>query len=386
LLEFGRKQWRDDPEEILSVLGARGRWLAAQNPRWAYATDGLYERLWESKRIDEPWVTFEALRKRDATRARELLESRWDKQSPKTRYEFVYHFKWGLSLDDEAFLERALDDKRYDNHIRRKAADLLASLPDSALCRRMFERARHLLKFKIDDQNRKAIEVTLPEECDEAMRRDGVNPDTHISSGKIWWLRQMLWAIPPKRWSQESGWTVNELIEATNQCALKELLIDGWETAATRFQDEEWIDALFNEAYAKERTSKANLFDALPQARKESLAIEELRTHLVLPPTELPEGFIYRCAGPWSEALSRSVIDWLLHHLAPSWYKRIWPEFFNNYVPERLNPEVIPETISRITEATNPPNQRAPEVERLLKKIQASYDNFQARNEMLNAF
>ena len=97
-----------------------------------------------------------------------------------------------MSLDDETFLEAALDDRRKE--VRGAAADLLARLPESALRRRALERALPLLKFKSNKLRRKTIEVTLPEACDKAMQRDGVEPKPGFRGvgEKAWWLQQML--------------------------------------------------------------------------------------------------------------------------------------------------------------------------------------------------
>jgi hypothetical protein len=52
--------------------------------------------------------------------------------------------RWrALSMDDEPFLERALDDR--DAQVRHKAAALLASLPESRLVRRMIATAGDIL-------------------------------------------------------------------------------------------------------------------------------------------------------------------------------------------------------------------------------------------------
>jgi hypothetical protein len=388
LLEFGRKRWRE-PREILPALGVRVRWLAAQNPAWAYASDRLDETMWEPKSIEEQPGFFHLLRKRDAARARELLESIWDELSPKARYAFLSNFGGGLSLDDEAFLERALDDGRYGGRIRAMAAQTLARLPDSALRRRMFDRARPLLKFKIDELNRKTIEVMLPEERNKAMRRDGLDLEDYSDPRKkADCLGQMLMSIPPRLWSQEAGWTATELIEAANQSEWKNVLIDGWVMAAARSHDAEWAGALFGETYVKERKweGRYQLFNVLPPAQRQSLAIEELKSRLSLLPNELPYDLIFLCDTPWGEALSRLVIDWSLqidwslHKPETLPHDRMWNGFFFvRRVPYLLDPALIPEAISRITEATNPPAQRAPKAERLLNNIQARY-------EMLNAF
>jgi uncharacterized protein DUF5691 len=371
LLELGRmREWLR--EEIAPVLGARGRWLQAQNASWDFAVDGLDETLWETGRLDQRIMFLGALRKRDAARARELLTSNWEKESPKDRSGLLLMFKKGLSLDDEAFLELALDDKRKE--VRQAAADLLASLPGSALSNRMFERARPLLTFKLSRLRRREIEIRLPEKCDKAMQRDGVEPKPALRGvgEKAWWLQQMLGLIPPKVWSQESGWKAGELIEAANKSEWKDVLLDGWSAAAARSRDAEWADALLVETF--EKMDAARLFDVLPPARQESFIIELLRKHPSLHTTKPAYKFIRSCRRQWGEALSRAVIDRLLRNPATAGSDNVWWPIFTNDIGCSLDPALIPETISRFTETTKPPAQRAPAVEQFLNFIQFRHE------------
>src|SRR5262249_47797154 len=104
LLEQGRTQvdvvsmWK----EVSQAVGARGRWLAAQNPDWAYAIGGFDERLWERVSGEQRVAVLAELRKIDAARGRELLESTWEQESPEACADILGAFENGLSLDDEA--------------------------------------------------------------------------------------------------------------------------------------------------------------------------------------------------------------------------------------------------------------------------------------------
>jgi uncharacterized protein DUF5691 len=371
LLNFCRTQ-EETQEEILPVLGARGRWLAAQNPEWAYAISGFDETLWETGSSGQRRAVLAELRKRDAARARELLTSNWAQESPKDRADFLDALKNGLSLDDEAFLEAALDDRRKE--VRVIAVDLLARLPESALRRRVFERARPLLTFKLDKLRRKRIEVTLPEACDKAMQRDGVEPKPyHRNVGeKAWWLQQMLGLIPPKVWLEESGWTVGELIEEAKRGKWKNVLIGGWSQAALLCQDLEWADALLDED-SGEKTQP--LFQIMPQARQEAYIIRLLKADPALNPSKLAYSCIVFCQGQWGQALSRAVIDSLLHTATKGWanYNWIWTSIVDT-VGCRLDPALIPEAVMRLTEATKPLADRLSALEPFLNFIQFRYE------------
>jgi hypothetical protein len=379
LLELGRAQ-EELREAILPALDARGRWLAAQNPDWDYAVGGLDETLWETGGRERRLSFLAEMRKRDAARARESLASTWEQESPKDRADLLAVFEYGLSLDDEAFLESALDDRRKE--VRRAAADLLARLPESALRRRMLERARPLLTFKLNRVKRNTIEIALPEACDKAMQRDGVEPKpySHEVGEKAWWLRQMLGMIPPGIWSLESGWRISELIEAAKRGDWKGVLLDGWSQAARLCQDVEWADALLAETY--EQGQDGYLFQVLPQARQEAFILELLRKDPSLHTSKPARGYVSTCWRQWGAALSRAVVDSLLHHAATDRFKDSWMwSGFTDNIGCRLDPALIPEAISRLTEATKPAAERAPALERFLDFIQFRHEMLKEINQ-----
>src|SRR5262249_9753430 len=75
---------------LLPVLGSRGRWLASQCTDWEYAMGGEeVESFWETAGRDRRFAILESVRKRDAARARELLVSTWEQESPKDRTDFL---------------------------------------------------------------------------------------------------------------------------------------------------------------------------------------------------------------------------------------------------------------------------------------------------------
>jgi hypothetical protein len=377
LLNTGR-MWTDISEEILSVLGTRGRWLAAQNPNWAYALGGFDETLWETGSSGQREAVLAELRKRDPARARESLASNWAQESPKDRAGFLEALRFGLSLDDEAFLEAALDDRRKE--VRGVAVDLLTRLPESALRRRMIERVRPLIIFKLNKVRRKTIEVTLPEACDKAMQRDGVEPKPYYQSigEKAWWLQQMLRLIPPKVWSQESGWTIGELIEAAKHSKWEKVLLEGWTQATALCQDLEWAGALLDETASEKMQS---LFQILPQARQEAFIIKLLEADPSLDTYTKPAYICIACSQrQWGDALSRAVIDSLVHTAKknPKNHYWIWTAISDN-IGRHLDPALIPEAVMRLTEAATSLTERRAELEPFLNFIQF-------RHEMLREF
>jgi Family of unknown function (DUF5691) len=271
-----------------------------------------------------------------------------------------------------------LDDRRKE--VRGVAVELLARLPESSLRRRMLERVRPLIVFKLNKMKRRTIEVTLPEACDKAMQRDGVEPKPYYPNigEKAWWLQQMLSLIPPKVWSQESGWTISELIEEANHSKWKKVLLDGWTQAALLCQDLEWAGALLNET-ASEKMQL--LFQILPQAQQEDFIVKLLEADPGLDTYTKPACLcIVYCQRPWGEALSRAVIDSFVHTATKNLKNRywIWTPIIAN-VGRYIDPTLIPEAIMRLTEATKSLTERRADLEPLLNLIQF-------RHEMLKEF
>ncbi|HEY6400979.1 MAG TPA: DUF5691 domain-containing protein, partial [Blastocatellia bacterium] len=195
LLEYGRTQ-KAMSKEISQALRARGHWLAAQNPAWAYVAV-VDETPLEKGPHRQRKLSLAEMRKADAARGREWLAIHWWQASSGDRKGFLNALENGLSLDDEAFLEAALEDE--SKEIRRMAAHLLARLPESALGRWVFECVRPLITFKIDDLRRKTIEV-----AQKAIMSDAVAPNHYYQSLDLkgWWFERLLGLISPRVWSQ----------------------------------------------------------------------------------------------------------------------------------------------------------------------------------------
>jgi hypothetical protein len=262
LLDHGATD-KNDREAILPVLGKRGIWLAAQNPAWNYVTGtNLAEEIWQTGSSEERLNVLKQIRREDAAKALELLSQSWQQESPSDRARFIDVLQINLSMNDEPFLENALDDKRKE--VRRAAADLLAKMPESQLCKRMLERALPLLEYKSGLRSR--FEVTLPEECDKAMTRDGIDSSSPYSQAgdklgqKSFLLSQILGTIPIQVWRQKWKITTKDILKLTSKNEWQQVLSLAWFNAAQRFPDEEMAEALLENSL----TNKKQLFNSLP--------------------------------------------------------------------------------------------------------------------------
>jgi hypothetical protein len=362
LLELGRHH-SDLRAAILPVLGRRGRWLAAQNPDWKYALqftlfeEETPEEAPDAAGIERRWQIgirgtraglLAHLRRSDPAQGRALVESTWQQDAPEERAAFVKAFTDGLTMDDEPFLESALDDKRRE--VRREAAELLARLPESRLCLRMIARARPLLRLVRPLLKADILEVTLPEACDKALIRDGIEPKPPQGTGeKSWWLLQIVALTPLASWTRQFGKTPAEIVDANRAKEWRDTLLDAWTWATRRQRDPEWAEALLN-AWIEHRGGNVTRgpvpwAEMLPKPMLEAFALRLLRTNtgpLMHAHPALP--LLQQCGPTWSAELTRAVCD----QMADRIQKKTGPdlsvmaysiELFAPFVPLELSAE-----------------------------------------------
>lgn len=355
LLEQGRLH-AEMRAAILPALGARGRWLAGQNPAWAYAAPLPDMAALDERALAEAWDTgtraarlalLADLRPRAPALARELLARDWASEKADDRAASLAALEPGLSTADEPFLEHALDDR--SKEVRRAAAALLARLPESQLVARMRARATAMLRLATDRAGllRRASErlhAEPPTQCDAAMQRDGIEPQPPAGRQKqgerAWWLQGVLGAVPPATWS--AGWerAPADLIALAERSEWKGALLDGWRAAAQNFRDAEWAEALLRHTPAD-----TELLLVLPPARQEALLLDILRGDCT-PLHKHPVLDLLRATRhTWSPALARAALRAVHRHM------RAWRDSYDYQLrgaltdefARRLPPALLPE-------------------------------------------
>jgi hypothetical protein len=275
---------REYQEAILPVLGNRGLWLADQNPAWGFARAiQVDEALWQTGSPEERLALLKQIRREDAAKALELICLTWQQESPQDRARFVEVLRLNLSMNDEPFLEEALDDKRKE--VRKIAAELLTRMPESRLVSRMADRALLLLNYKTGAQAK--FEVKLPKECDKAMTRDGLDSTSPYTYGsqklgdKAFLFAMILKAVPIDFWRQRWKLTTRDLLELTDQTEWQKALNLAWARSALEFHDTEMAEALLREYPDKKKYLFAplTLLDLLAADRREEIILEYLQAH-----------------------------------------------------------------------------------------------------------
>ncbi len=303
-------------DAITTVAGARGAWLAAMNGEWSWVVDRRAvmidvddEQAWTEGSLADRVAYLATARRRDPARGRELLEAVWAKEPSPERAALLPTLSAGLGLDDEPFLDAALDDRRKE--VRIAAQALLATLPGSAYERRMADRAR----ATVAASGRKLV-VTPPDSCDNAMKRDGVEPKPpHGIGERAWWFEQIVSAAPLSTW-ESFGAAPAELAAGKVVDDWAPSLHRAWANAAVRAGDTVWAAALLSAGFGsgvKAKVVDAELTTALHRMLPADEAIATALTRLAAVGTTVAQAaaIVDICPRPWTEPLAAALLGFL---------------------------------------------------------------------------
>lgn len=266
----------------VALAGPLGGWLAGRNEAWEWAASGgaavtgtpdQLEAAWAAGSDERRLAALTALRDADPGRARALLASTWATEPAAVRLAALDVVARSLAPEDEPLLEDALDDRRRD--VRRRAATLLAALPDSRRGARMAARAVPLVR--VEGRLRKRLVVDLPELVDDAMVRDGIDPRAPGGGERRWWLLQLVAGTPLRAWTEALGRPPAELV-ALALSSDGAALVEGWSAAAAVQGDEDWARALLA-ASAPAPAAAGPVLSVLPAEEGDGVAAAWVRRH-----------------------------------------------------------------------------------------------------------
>jgi hypothetical protein len=313
LLDAGRRNSIVRPA-IARVAGRRGRWLAGMRADWRWLRDeaaasdtpeatALTDDVWETGSLGERLGYLTGLRRTAPDRARELVESTWAQESSDDRARFVGAFRVGLSLGDDAFLDRALDDRRKE--VREAALELLRELPGASLGTRMAERARAAVRVEHRRLGADRLIVTPPEELTADLRRDGVGATPARGTGvSAWLLEEVVAGAPLSIWGDPVA-----MLKLARGSDWELPLLHGWAKAATAQRDTAWATALLGHAAAGLRESvRWDLHLVLPPDVLGRLAADALRRE-----DGMANRLLALHSGQWPDELSVAVLETIAH-------------------------------------------------------------------------
>lgn len=305
-------------EKILALCGSRGAWLAAQVPQWQklYAKPG--PDAWSHASPEERIPILRYLRASRPGEGLKLLLSTWEEDGQRERQVLLKELQTGLSLADEPFLERCLDDKRQE--VRRIAAGLLALLPDSALSGRLFRFSAGLWSQK---------DIRPPDSQPTALLRDGIEPLPAGKAGaKAELIRRLFSRIAPLKWEDFFSETPVSVIRRLEKSEWAVPLVSGLCEAIVFHQTANWADAMLLRLSEKSEQPDADAAASMAQCISpgglEQLVIIQLRENRgLIPNNSVSLIALNNAPYAWPERMALQLIDgfrkWLWQINSQDW-------------------------------------------------------------------
>jgi len=254
LLDRARRVRSADPglaDLVAEAGGPRARWLAGLNPDWEFVAAPPPRAL----AGQDAWRLGSAAQRRrylawllanDPDVARDLIRGGWDAAGPAERVMFLSVLADRLSPADEPLLEAAGGDRA--ENVRSRAVDLLASLPGSALGKRIAERALGFVRIEHGGRGPHVL-ITPP-------------PAGQSQPSRARIVLEVVARTPLRTWTEEFGLTAAQIV-AVPSGDWAPVLFTAWSRAAIAQRDHEWTAALIGHALTDRPPRTAGETEAL---------------------------------------------------------------------------------------------------------------------------
>lgn len=231
-------------EKLQGALGSRAKYLIAANEAWANLRLNENVTDWKDANETERIRILQYLRLHQPAEAPALLMDIWDSLKVKPQKAFLKTLAVGLSLADEAFLEKCLDSRRKE--VRTSATHYLSYLPQSAFGQRMLERALSHMKLARKIIKRERIELSFPESPDPVAVRDGLSLALQWKKGGSGQgqLFHILSIVPPTLIAEHFDRNPQALLDAYVRSDWSELLVQATVNAVVCFPTDDWTALL----------------------------------------------------------------------------------------------------------------------------------------------
>ncbi len=319
--------------------------LLGMHPDWKKYAECAHPSDWLStdpaKRIG--YIAF--LRKIHPEEAIRILQPSWEQEPYRLKLSFLKSFRAGLSLNDEHFLEKCLDDPQ--KNIRKKAAALLALLPDSTLSVQLFE---YMASF-LEETNDERLIVHLPQQAEPYWLHLGLqNKKTTApyQSKSATLLGSLIEYLHPSYWSTFLNAPPKTCLEKIEQTPLSDILLHGLVSAVLLHQEQEWADAMADRLFSEKKRRPAVYVEVLEKISPETfnqLLTRQLKNQaFLIEEDSLAYSLIQLSDHPWADELAKAVIlpfqQWLSTARSAQWqvwhYKKIL-----EIASYRINPNLL---------------------------------------------
>jgi len=366
---------------VTPVLGERGRWLATLNPAWSKLfADSTGGDVWETGSRAQRARLLQRQRASDPNAARTRLEAVWASEPPEERAAFLATLREGLSPLDEPLLEKALDDKRKE--VREVAADLLARLPLSALCRRNIDRLKPLVKAKRPMLGKMTVQIELPPDTFKDWARDGLAPKPLLEGlgDRATMLARLIGATPLAFWHEHAGQNAAEIAALTAKSEWRDAILLGLAAASTRQEDAAtakavataWLQIEKSPVLPHHDAMLQDLIAVLPGETREALAAPFLANRKALDARALYL-LLKASTHAWSHEFSRTFVRTLLDYVnATGGYSGYdAQQLLGDQVALRVDPALAP---AANLLAQGAPDVRSNALDKFLATLQCRFD------------
>lgn len=282
---------------IQAVGGARAAWLAQLRPQewgWSAKEPELTEADWDEGTHRPEYLA--QLRGRDPAAGRDLLVRTWPSESAADLAKLIRVCWNGLSLDDETWLEKALDDRRAQ--VRSAAVPLLQRLPGSAYAARMGERVLAMCHAS----GKSALTVELPSAYDAGMKHDGIEEKPKYGQGpRVWWLEQIIESAPLASWRAIDP-DLARLLKRRINDDLRQVVHRALTQATLNQKDTEFALHLAQQSTVVPHAARSLLL-LLPPAQAAQVTVEALRAK-----SSYAAAFLSAVPAPWPPDVVAAVV------------------------------------------------------------------------------
>ncbi|MEL6148353.1 MAG: DUF5691 domain-containing protein [Chloroflexota bacterium] len=302
-------------QNIVTITGWRGWWLAQQRRDWLHLYLAIQPRTYMDRELSimTRLPSLRMLRKNDPDAARRWLEAWLFKEHEHMQVQILRVLQTGLSIADEPYLESLLDDHQ-KILVAEEAANLLMRLDGSAYVQRMKDRMEGALLCRESG----TLHAVKYEFLTEGMRRDVVDRYFFHSRDreKDNWYWAMLGAVPPSFWTELFHTDEHTLINmAMHPESDTHLLLKGWIDAAVHHADRKWLLALLHRLLEDRRDRPVDYYRirGIVQSLPPSLVEDQLIRSMI----EANDAawhildVITHCHHHWSKGFSVVVVDYL---------------------------------------------------------------------------
>jgi hypothetical protein len=318
--------------KLLQIVGKRGQWLAQMHPTWhrlfAQPSQKDDANNWETAKLEQRLELLQIQLESDPATARQWVQSSWDQENVDTRLKMLETLADDLNSEDESWLESLLDDR--SKQIKTWVSQRLSNLPTSALSQRMISRMQRCVEYKPAKGllNRSGkLTITLLDEMDQAMQRDGLDAKAHQDMGAKAALLSQIVARTPLSWWEILESDISKWLKFAqdNEWALP--LVTGWLQAIQTQHHAQWAQQFITDICLIKAPAKAIITDEwrqeslgqllkiLPADARATLTVQSLQNPKDKPVLRI-DTLLKACDFQWDHAMSLHVINLLKPRVA----------------------------------------------------------------------